>query len=182
MNAKTPKQPVVEFYATSSQLAQAFRHAAKQNKALGRLAKIQELRHAATAHEAGKRGREFEMVVLSHAEDSPLALLDPRAEAVVSEAFHLLFTGPGTHPNQVAQWIRSTNIRSENRLHVVKVQNMEARRCPSYSGESAPLSGRIEARAASSTRTSWAIGFSSGARSTGCCTSRKLDPCSKGPA
>ncbi len=64
--------------------------------------------------------------MLSHAEDSPLALLDPRAEAVVSEAFHLLFTGPGTHPNQVAQWIRSTNIRSENRLHVVKVQNMEA--------------------------------------------------------
>ena len=172
MNAKTPKQPVVEFYATSSRLAQAFRHAAKHNKALARLAKIQELRHAATAHEAGKRCREFQMVVLSHADDGPLVLLDSRAEPVVSEAFHLLFTGPATHPDQVAQWMRSTNIRSENRLHVVKVEDMEAPQVSQLLGRVCFALGADGGGAASSTRTSSATGFSSGARSTGCCTSR----------
>ena len=74
----------------------------------------------------GKRTHEFEMVVLSHADDDHLVLIDSRVEPVVSGAFHLLFTGPATHPDQVAQWMRSTNIRSENRLHVVKVDDMEA--------------------------------------------------------
>jgi hypothetical protein len=53
--------------------------------------------------------------VLCHAEDDHLLLSDSRLEPVVSAAFHLLFTGPATHPDQVAQWLRSTNIRSENR-------------------------------------------------------------------
>jgi hypothetical protein len=68
------------------------------------------------------------MVVLSHADDDHLALLDSRAEPVVAGAFHLLFTGPATHPDQVARWMRSTNIRSENRLHVINVKDLEAPR------------------------------------------------------
>jgi len=53
-------------------------------------------------------------------------LTDERVQPVVSGAFHLLFTEPTTHPDQVAQWMRTTNIRSETRLHVVKVEDLEA--------------------------------------------------------
>jgi hypothetical protein len=127
MNTKTLKRRVVEFYATSPRLAHAYRHAAKHNKSLARLGEIQELRHAATMHDLGKHADEFKMVVLSHADDDDqLVLIDSRVAPVVSGAFHLLFTGPATHPDQIAQWMRSTNIRSENRLHVVKVEDMEA--------------------------------------------------------
>jgi hypothetical protein len=45
---------------------------------------------------------------------------------LVAKAFHLLFTEPATHPDQVAQWMRTTKIRSEDRLHVVKVDDMGA--------------------------------------------------------
>jgi hypothetical protein len=45
---------------------------------------------------------------------------------VISGAFHVLFTGPATHPDQVARWKRSTKIRSENRLHVLEVEEMES--------------------------------------------------------
>ena len=66
------------------------------------------------------------MVVLSHADDDHLVLTDSRVGPLISGAFHLLFTEPATHPDKVAQWMRTTKIRSENRLHVVKVQDMEA--------------------------------------------------------
>ena len=66
------------------------------------------------------------MVVLSHVDEDHLVLTDERVEPVVSEAFHLLFTEPATHPDQVAQWMRTTKIRSENRLHVVRVDDLEA--------------------------------------------------------
>jgi hypothetical protein len=68
----------------------------------------------------------FEIVVLSHADDDHSVLTDSRIEPVVAGAFHLLFTEPATHPDQVAQWMRTTNIRSENRLHVIKVDDLEA--------------------------------------------------------
>src|SRR5208337_3460013 len=68
----------------------------------------------------------FEIVVLSHADDDHFVLTDSRIEPVVSGAFHMLFTEPATHPDQVAQWMRTTKIRSENRLHVVKVEDLEA--------------------------------------------------------
>jgi hypothetical protein len=123
---KAPEQHIVEFYATSSRLVHAFRHAAKHNKSLARLAEIRELRNAATLHVARARTHEIETVVLSHADDDHLALIDSRVVPVVAGAFHMLFTGPGTHPDQVAQWMRSTNIRSENRLHVVKIEHLEA--------------------------------------------------------
>ena len=45
---------------------------------------------------------------------------------MVSGAFHLLFTEPATHPEQVAQWISTTNIRAENRLHVARVDDLRA--------------------------------------------------------
>ena len=45
---------------------------------------------------------------------------------IVSQAFHFLFTEPATHPDQVAQWMRASKIHSENRLHVVRVESMEA--------------------------------------------------------
>ena len=126
MTTETRKRGIVEFYATSPRLVRAYRHAAKHNKGLARLAEIQELGHAATLRDLGKRTEEFEMVVLSHADDDDhLVLMDSRVGPVVSGAFHLLFTGPATHPDQVAQWMRSTNIRSEDRLHVVKVEDME---------------------------------------------------------
>jgi hypothetical protein len=126
MITKSRKRRIVEFYTTSPRLAHAYRHAAKHNNSLARLAGIQDLGHAAAMHDLGKRSHEFQMVVLSHADDDHRVLIDPRAEPVVSGAFHLLFTGPATHPDQVAQWIRSTRIRSEDRLHVVKVEDMEA--------------------------------------------------------
>ena len=126
MTTQTQKRRIVEFYATSPRLAHAYRHAAKHNKSLARLGEIQELMDAATTHKEGKHAHEFAMIVLSHADDDPLVLVDSRVAPVVSGAFHLLFTGPATHPDQVAQWMRSTNIRSENRLHVVKVEDLEA--------------------------------------------------------
>jgi hypothetical protein len=126
MTTRTRRRRIVEFYATSPRLAHAYRHAAKHNKSLARLACIQELRLTAAWHDVSKQAHELEKVVLSHADDDPLLLSDSRVEPVVSRAFHLLFTGSATHPDQVAQWMRSTKIRSENRLHVVKVEDLEA--------------------------------------------------------
>src|SRR5262245_62293900 len=87
---------------------------------------MHELGHATVAHEIAKDVAKIEMVVLSHADEDHLVLTDERVESVVSEAFHLLFTGPATHPDQVAHWMRATKIRSENRLHVVQVDDLEA--------------------------------------------------------
>ena len=87
---------------------------------------MHELGHAAAAHEIAKHVGKLEMVVLSHVDEDQLVLTDERVESVVSEAFHFLFTEPATHPDQVAQWMRTTKIRSENRLHVVRVDNLEA--------------------------------------------------------
>jgi len=123
---KVRTRRIVEFYATSPRLTHAYRHAAKHNKSLARLAGIHELAHVAAMRDFDKRTDEFQMVVLSHADDDHLSLIDCRAESVVCGAFHILFTGPATHPDQVAQWMRSTNIRSENRLHVVKVEDVLA--------------------------------------------------------
>ena len=126
MTIKPNERHIVEFYATSSRLAQAFRHAAKRNKALGRLATMQQLSDVAALHDLGKRPHEFQRVVLSHADDDNLAHFHARTMPSVAGAFHLLFTGPDTHPDQVAHWMRAAHIRSENRLHVVRVDDMEA--------------------------------------------------------
>lgn len=126
MTTKTLKRPLVGFYATSPRIAHAYRIAVKGNKILSRLAAIHELGHSAVAHEVLTHPHGFEMVVLSHADDDHLVLTDSRVVPVVSGAFHLLFTEPTTHPNQVAQWMRTTKIRSENRLHVIKVEDLEA--------------------------------------------------------
>jgi Protein of unknown function (DUF2442) len=128
MTTKTLKRHVLEFYATSPRLVAAYRRAAEHNKSLARLSEIHELTHSVATHDFGKLSHEFQKVVLSHADDDHLVLIDPRAEPVISGAFHLLFTGPETHPDQVAQWMRSTNIRSENRLHVLKLEDLEAPR------------------------------------------------------
>jgi hypothetical protein len=122
MTARTKGHTVV-FYAASPRLARAYRSAVRHNPTLARLAQLHELGHAGKiARRAGRRER----VVLSHVDEDQLALTDERLEPVVSEAFHLLFTEPLTHPDQVAQWMRTTNIRSENRLHVVRVDDLEA--------------------------------------------------------
>jgi hypothetical protein len=126
MIIKKPARRNVEFYATSPRLAHAYRSAAKRNKCLARGAEIRELLDAGTRRQQAGHAHEFEMVVLSHADDDHLVLTEARLEPVVAEAFHLLFTEPTTHPDQVAQWMRTTNIRSENRLHVVKVDDLEA--------------------------------------------------------
>jgi hypothetical protein len=125
MATKTLEHPLVEFFATSSRLADAYRSAAKRNKQLARGASLHELGHAAMSVGAAKSGHEYQ-VVLSHADDDHVALTDKRVERMVAGAFHLLFTEPATHPDQVAQWMRATRIRSESRLHVVRVENLEA--------------------------------------------------------
>src|SRR5258708_4652238 len=126
MTTKALKHPRVEFFATSSRLADAYRNAAKRNKKLACCASIHELGHAVVSAGAARPAHEYQVVVLSHADDDHLALADTHVEPMVSGAFHLLFTEPATHPDQVAQWMRATRIRSESRLHVVRVENLEA--------------------------------------------------------
>ncbi len=126
MTTKTLDRPAVEFYATSPRLVQACRYAARRNKSLARGAEIHELVPGSTHPPSAKQLHGLKMVVISHADDNLLGLTDSLRESVFSEAFHLLFTEPATHPGQVAQWMRTTNIRSENRLHVVKVDHLEA--------------------------------------------------------
>jgi hypothetical protein len=126
MTTKTLTRQIVEFYATSPRIAHAYRSAAKRNKGLARCAEMHELGHATVAHELAKHVSEFQIVVLSHADEDHLMLTDEGVGSVLSGAFHLLFTEPTTHPDQVAQWMRTTKIRSESRLHVVKVEDLEA--------------------------------------------------------
>lgn len=126
MTTKTLIRRTMGFFATSPRLAHAYRSAAKRNKVLARSAGIHELGHADVTRELGKHIGRFQIVVLSHADEDHLVLTDERVEPMLSEAFHLLFTEPTTHPDQVAQWMRMTKIRSENRLHVVKVDDLEA--------------------------------------------------------
>jgi hypothetical protein len=126
MSIKTLARRIVRFYATSPRLAHAYRSAARQNRSLARFAEMLEFGHSATAHEIAKHVGKLEMVVLSHVDEDHLVLTDERMEPVVSEAFHFLFTEPATHPDQVAQWMRTTKIRSANRLHVVRVDSLGA--------------------------------------------------------
>jgi hypothetical protein len=126
MTTRNLERTLVEFYATSPRLAYAYKSAVKRNKGLARSAGLQELGRNTTIPDSFKRPHKFKVVVLSHADEDHLVLTDARMESVVAEAFHLLFTEPATHPDQVAQWMRTTKIRSEDRLHVVKVNDMEA--------------------------------------------------------
>ena len=173
MRTRPSTRRVVEFYATSPRLAHAWHHAAKLNKSLARLAEIQELSPTALAHDMGKQSGEFQRVVLSHADDDDRVLVDARSQPLLSSAFHLLFTGPSTHPDQVARWMRSTNIRSENRLHVVKADDLEAPQIAQLLGRVCFALGRNRGTgAASSTRTWSETSSSSGVQGTGCCTFR----------
>ncbi|MGL5096683.1 MAG: helix-turn-helix domain-containing protein, partial [Planctomycetia bacterium] len=70
--------------------------------------------------------RTGDIVVLSHVDDDHAAHLDAEIGAVLSKAFFLLCTEPATHPDQIMQWTRRAKIRSENRLHVVKVATLES--------------------------------------------------------
>src|SRR5437588_1196903 len=108
MKAKALKHPAVEFFATSSRLADAYRSAAKRNKRLSRCALIHELGHPTLAI----RAHALQVVILSHPDDH-LVLTQERVQATVAKGFHLLFTDSTTHPGQVAEWMRATRIRSE---------------------------------------------------------------------
>src|SRR5260370_28060343 len=125
MTTKTLKNPLVEFFATA-RLAHAYRGAARRNRHLAQWAAIHELGHVGSLSDVIGRVHKVEMVVLSHADDDHLMLTGSEMEPVVSGAFHMLFTEPAPHPDQVAQWLRTTTIRSENRRHVVKVEDLEA--------------------------------------------------------
>lgn len=146
MTAKTLARRTVEFYATSPRIAHAYRSAARHNKSLARFAEMHELGNAAVASDIAKRSRNLEMVVLSHVDEDHHVLADERLETVVSGAFHLLFTDSATHPDQVAQWMRTTKIRSENRLHVVKVDDLEAPQVSQLLGRICFALGRDGAR------------------------------------
>jgi hypothetical protein len=107
---------------------------------------MHELGHAGLSRNLVERLGEFEVVVLSHADEDHFVLMDERLEPVVSGAFHLLFTEPTTHPDQVAHWMRATNIRAENRLHVVKIENLEAPQLSQLLGRVCSALGRDGSR------------------------------------
>lgn len=146
MTVKMQERRIVEFYAASPRLAQAYRSAAQRNKGLGRCAKIWEMPRAATHHLKAALAHRLEMVVLSHADDDHYALTDSRMARLIGEAFHLLFTEPSTHPDQVAQWMRITNIRSESRLHVIKVDDLKAPQVSQLLGRICSALGRDDSR------------------------------------
>lgn len=146
MNTKTRTRRTVEFYATSPRLARAYRSAARHNQGLARLAEMHELGHASVTHKIARHVSKLEVVVLSHIDEDHLVLTDERMEPVVAGAFHLLFTDPATHPDQVAQWMRTTKIRSENRLHVVRVDDLEAPQVSQLLGRVCFALGRDGAR------------------------------------
>jgi hypothetical protein len=131
MTTKTRTGRYVEFFVTSPRLAHAYRYAAKHNNVLTRLAEMHELGHAVVGHggvsttvqEVLKRAGD--VVVLSHADEDHFVPADEKIENLLSDAFYLLFTEPTTHPDQIVQWARRAKIRSENRLHVVKVEDLE---------------------------------------------------------
>jgi len=146
MTTETPARRTVEFYAASPRLARAYRSAARHNRTLARFAQMHELGRATVSHELAKHAGTPERVVLSHVDEDHFVLTDERVEPVVSEAFHLLFTEPATHPDQVAQWMRATKIRSENRLHVVQVNDLEAPQVSQLLGRVCFALGRDGAR------------------------------------
>src|SRR4051812_13840243 len=119
MTTKTSKHPHVELFASSSRLACAARRAAKKNKSLAHYAVIHDVAHASTLPKVAEQT--LGMVMLSHADDDQLRLTDDWIKKVFSDSFHLLLTGPTTHPDQIAQWMRETKIRSVKQLHVVMV-------------------------------------------------------------
>ena len=119
---------IVRFFAASSRVAHAYRLAVNHKKSLARRAVFAELRNLLAPHHSSKGSHELKTVVLSHADDDYLVLKDALAAPMLHDAFHLLFTEPATHPDQVAQWMRGTKIRAESRLHVVKVDSLEAPR------------------------------------------------------
>jgi hypothetical protein len=126
MSSILRKNRLVKVFAVSSRLAQAARCAAKRNRTLARCAAIHELRDAVGFTAVSKRVPALNTVVLSHADDNPDVLRDSRIESLVARAFHLLFAGPTTHPEQIAHWMNRTNVRSEQRLHVVQFKDLEA--------------------------------------------------------
>src|SRR5262245_40038400 len=145
MTAKTLNRQTVDFFATSSRLVHAYQSAARHNRNLGRLAKLHDLAHAAVAQEIDKTVG-GEMVLLSHADEDLAVLTEQWMEPVVSAAFHLLFTDPATHPDQIAQWMRMTNIRAEDRLHVVRVDDLEAPQVSELLGRVCFALGRNDSR------------------------------------
>lgn len=124
MKTKTPKHARVEFFATP-RLAPAYRNAAKRNKFLAHGAGMHEIGRMALPRKLTAGQDAAEIVVICHADEDQV-LSDKRLEGVIGEGFHLLFTEPSTHPDQVAHWIRATRIRAEDRLHVVEVEDLEA--------------------------------------------------------
>jgi hypothetical protein len=146
MSSKLLTRRIVEFYATSPRLARAYRIAAKRNGSLADFAEMHELGRATAAREVAKHDRKLVMVVLSHVDEDHLVLTDERVEPVVSEAFHFLFTERDTHPDQIALWVRTTKIWSENRLHVVQVDDLEAPQASQLLGRICFALGRDGAR------------------------------------
>jgi hypothetical protein len=138
MNTKTQTKNLVEFLVTSPRLANAYRYAEKHNKSLTRFAEMREIGHMAAAHEAVQAAlkRSADLVVLSHADEDHLPQEDATIGALLSGAFYVLFTEPTTHPEQIVHWTLRAKVRSENRLHVVRVEDLQT---PSVSN----LLGRV---------------------------------------
>jgi hypothetical protein len=131
MTTKTRTGNFIEFFATSPRLAHAYRYAAKRNNVLTRFSEMHELGHVVIGHggvhssvqEVLKRAGG--VVVLSHADEDHFVPAEEKIEDLFSEAFYLLFTEPTTHPDQILQWARRAKIRSESRIHVVRVAGLE---------------------------------------------------------
>jgi hypothetical protein len=146
MIAKTLSRRTVEFFATSPRIVRAYRSAARHSASLTRFATMHDLGHVSAAHRIVNHAGEIELVVLSHVDEDHLVLTNERVEPIVSEAFHVLFTEPTTHPDQIARWMRTTNIRSEDRLHVVRVDDLEAPQVSQLLGRVCFALGRGSAR------------------------------------
>lgn len=125
MIAKTAESRV-RFFAATAKMAMACGILASQNKRLASSPTFEELSRLPRSR---RRARNNDVVVvLSHVDDECAPLTDRRADPILANAFFVLFTEATTHPEQVAGWMRSTRIQSEDRLHVVKLDKFEPSR------------------------------------------------------
>lgn len=119
MTTKQSAKGRVNFYATA-RLFDAYQNAEHRNKNLSDLGTVHKL-WKVTSHTApSTQKHNRELVVLSHAND----VIEVENIPLLPHAFCIVFYDNDTHPNQLARWVGATNIRAENRLQVVKVDDL----------------------------------------------------------
>jgi hypothetical protein len=139
------KSQKVCFVFASMRLLRAFRAAARSDRRLSRSVDAYDI--LAVLRGSNRRFVEriesAPLLVLSHADEAPSAFTRENLRPMFARAFHLLVTDPRTHPDMVAQWIRTSGIRSAERLHVVNVDDLGSPRDGYRSAEVAQLLFRL---------------------------------------